>query len=186
MGEPPLAVDPRRWGSLIGAAGGMVFISSYSPALGRVLSTVALAAGIIGVLAALFFQYVRPVRLGPLERPRPLALAVYCGCVVGEIALIAAGSRALGAAGHDELRPALIATVVGLHFVPFAWAFGERMFVQLGAAVAVTGLLGLLAGALGVPRAADAMAVVAGFVLLAFVTSYARGGFAPPAVAPAT
>lgn len=125
-GEPPLLVDPRRWGSLVGLIGGMVFITSYASVLGPVASTMAWAAGLALVAAALFAHYVRPVSLGPFTRPHPLALAAYCGCVVGELALIAAGSGALTAAGHGGLRPALIAAVVGLHFVPFAWAFGLR------------------------------------------------------------
>ena len=158
----------------------MVFVASYSPVLGRVPSTLAWTAGIAGVVAALFAHYVRPVPLGPLARPRPLALVTYCGCVLAELGLIAVGSRALTAAQHLELQPALIAAVVGLHFLPFAWAFHERMFLHLGAAVAVIGAAGLLAGAVGVPHAADAMAVVAGLVMLTIITLYARGRFAPP------
>ena len=181
-GEPPLLVDPRRWGSLIGLAGGMVFIASYSPALGPVASTIAWAAGVAGVMAALFAHYIRPVPLGPLARPRPRALATYFGCVLGELALISVGSRALTKADHSELQPALIAAVVGLHFIPFAWAFQERMFLYLGGAVAVLGVAGLLAGALGVPHAADALAVVAGLVMIMIIALYARGRFAPPAL----
>jgi len=42
----------------------------------------------------------------------------------------------------------LIAAVVGLHFIPFAWAFNERMFFWLGGLVCGLGTIGLLAGAL--------------------------------------
>ena len=181
-GEPPPLVDPRRWGSLIGAAGAMVFIASYSPVLGPVVSTVAWVAGPTGVAAVLFAHYIRPVSLGPLARPRPLALAAYCGCVLGELALISVGSRALVAAGHSHLRPALIAAVVGLHFIPFAWAFQERMFLHLGGAVALIGVTGLGAGALGVLHAAHASAVVAGLAMLTIIALYAQGRFAPHAL----
>ena len=182
-GEPPLFADPRRWGSLIGLVGGITFIGSYSSVLGTVVSTIAWAAGLALVIVALFAHFVRPVPLGPLARPRPLALATYCGCVIGELALLALGSRVLITAGHSELRPALIAAVVGLHFIPFAWAFHERMFLYLGGAVAVCGAVGLLAGALGVLHAADALAVVAGFVMLTIITLYALGRFVRPALA---
>jgi hypothetical protein len=178
-GEPPLLVDPRRWGSLIGLAGGLVFIGASSGVLGPVVSTTARAAGVALVVAALFAHYVRPVSLGPLVRPGPLALAVYCCCVAGELALFAVGSRLLAAAGRGELRPALIATVVGLHFLPFACAFRERMFLYVGGAVAVIGAAGLLVGGLGVDHAADALTVVAGLVMLTVLASYARGRFAP-------
>lgn len=180
VGEPPLLVDPRRWGSLIGLVGGMVFIESYSSALGTIVSTIAGVTGMTLVLAALFAHYVRPVSLGPLARPRRLAVATYVGCVIGELALIASGSQVLTAAGHDDLRPALIAAVVGLHFIPFSWAFREQMFLWLGGVVAVTGTAGLVAGALNVPRAAPVAAVSAGLLMLIVITLYARGRFAPP------
>ena len=178
VGEPPPLVDPRRIGSLVGLLGGMVFVGSYSPSLGAVVSAIAWGAGLAGVLAALFAHYVRPVALGPLPRLSPWALAVYLACVVGEIALIAVGSQALVAADRGELRPALIATVVGVHFIPFAAAFRERMFYLLGGAVAAVGATGFLAGALGIRRAADAAAVLAGLAMILIIERYARGRFA--------
>lgn len=181
VGEPPVWVDPRRWGSLIGLAGGMVFITSYSPALGQAVSIVAVVAGLGLMGAALFAHYIRPVALGRPERPTPARLAIYVACVVGELALINVGSRALMQAGHIDLRPALIAAVVGVHFIPFAWAFGERMFLLLGGFVATCGTIGLVVGGLGVAYAADAMAVVAGLGMLGLITLYARGRFAPGA-----
>jgi len=179
VGEPPLAVDPRRWGSLIGLIGGLVFIGSYSSALGAAVSATAWTAGVVLVLAALSAHYVWPVALGPMARPSRLALATYLACVAGELALINLGSRALTAAGDGELRPALIAAVVGLHFIPFAWTFHERMFFWLGGLVCVLGATGLLAGAMGVAHAAEAAAVLAGLVMLIVITVYARGRFAP-------
>ncbi|MBC7677646.1 MAG: hypothetical protein H7233_01450 [Pseudorhodobacter sp.] len=161
----------------------MVFVGSYSTVLGPVASTMAWVAGLLLVIAALFAHYVRPVALGPLARPRPLALATYGACVVGELALISVGSRALAAAGQAELRPALIAAVVGLHFLPLAWAFGEPMFYYLGGAVALLGGAGLLAGALGVEHSAEALTVVAGLVMLTIITLYQHRELTVPAAA---
>jgi hypothetical protein len=182
VGEPPLLGDPRRWGSLIALAGGVAFVG-YSLALGTAVSVIAWTAGIPLVLASLWAHYVRPVSLGPIARPRRQALATYAVCVIGELGLIAVGSRALINEGHGNLRPSLIAAVVGFHFLPFYWAFRERMFLWLGGVVAITGAAGLASGALGVPHAADAMAVVAGLVMLAIVTLYAHGLFVPASVA---
>jgi len=98
---------------------------------------------------------------------------------IGEVALIAAGTRAVTAAGHGELQPALIAAVVGLHFIPFSFAFREPIFLRLGGAVASVGAAGVAAGALGAPRAADAAAVLAGLLMLALIATHARGRFAP-------
>jgi len=177
--EPPLAVDPRRWGSLIGLIGSLLFIGSYSSALGAAVSTAAWTAGSILALAALSALYVWPVALGPMARPSRLALATYVACVAGELAVIKLGSQALTAAGDGELRPALIAGAVGLHFIPFAWAFHERMFLWLGGLVCGLGVAGLLAGAIGVAHVAETAAVLAGLVMLIVITMYARGRFAP-------
>lgn len=180
VGEPPLWADPRRSGSLIGLAGGLVFIVSYSAGFGRVVSIGGRVIGLMLVASALMAHYLQPVSLGPLTRPRSAALATYGVCVIGELAAINLGSRALSATGHDALRPALIAAVVGLHFIPFAWAFGERMFYWLGALVATLGIVGLAAGFIGVHHAADAAAGTAGAVMLIIINMYARGRFAPP------
>lgn len=184
VGEPPLLVDPRRWGSVIGLVGGLVFIGSYSSVLGAAAARLAWTAGIALAVSALFAHYVRPVSLGPLARPHPLALAIYGGSVVGQLALIAAGTRALTATGHSELQPALIAAVVGLHFIPFACAFREPMFLRLGGAVAGAGAVGLAAGALGMPHAADAAAVLAGLIMLTIIATWALGRFAPSVAKP--
>jgi len=187
VGEPPLWADPRRWGSLIGLAGGLVFVGSYSAAFGHVVWIADWMAGLALVAAALTAHYIRPVPLGPLTRPRPAALAIYGVCVIGELAAINLGSRSLTAGGHDELRPALIAAVVGLHFIPFAWAFRERMFYWLGGLVAALGGVGLVAGFSRTPQAADAAAVAAGLVMLTIINLYARGRFAPrPTSSPTT
>lgn len=179
VGEPPVWVDPRRWGSLIGLVGGVVFIASYSPALGHAISIISGVAGLGLFGAALFAHYIRPVALGPLSRPGAARIAIYVACVLGELALINLGSQALMHAGHTDLRPALIAAVVGVHFLPFAWAFEERMFLWLGGFVATCGTLGLIAGGMGVAHAADSMAVIAGLVMLVLINLYARGRFAP-------
>ena len=178
VGEPPIFVDPRRWGSLIGLVGGMVFVVSYSPVLGLVAAVIVKVAGAVGVAAVLVAHYIRPTRLGPLARPTRLSLAVYSGCVLVELALIAFGTRILIATGHSDLRQALIAAVVGLHFMPLRWAFQERMFLHLGTAVTVLGAAGLIAGAFGVRHAPDALAVASGLVMIALTYLYARGRYA--------
>ena len=180
--EPPVLVDPRRGGALIGIVGGLVFVFSYAPPLGR---AVFLAAGIVGValaLTALLLLYLRPTSLGSFREPTRTALLVYVCCVVGELVAIAVGSRLLLRVGHADLRPALIAAVVGVHFLPFAWAFGERMFYRLGLVLVVLGCVGLAAGWAGLPLAAGAAAVLSGLAMLALIVQYGRGHFArrPP------
>jgi hypothetical protein len=113
-----------------------------------------------------------------LREPSRRALIVYVACVAGELAGIAAGSRLLTSLGHGDLRPALIAGIVGVHFLPFAWAFGEGMFYRLGLALLILGSTGLAAGYAGLTHAAEAGAVLSGLVMLALVALYADGRFA--------
>jgi hypothetical protein len=176
--EPPVLADPRRWGALVGVAGGLVFIFSYGPPLGAAISVAARAAGIGLAATALFRYYLRPASLGPFRDPRPGAVVVYLCCVAGELLAIAAGSRLLASLGRGDLRPALIAGVVGLHFLPFGWAFGERLFHRLGLALLVLGGTGLVAGYAGISRAGDAAAVLSGVVMLVLLVLHAQGRFA--------
>lgn len=97
-------------------------------------------------------------------------------CVVGEFALIAAGSRWLETLGRPELRPALIALAVGLHFVPFAWAFKERMFYALGGVLIVAGGLGLL---IGTSASSLAAAAGSGLIMSIILLVYSMGFFTP-------
>lgn len=178
VGEPPVLVDPRRWGAVIGVVGGLVFVLSYAPPLGAPLRIASGIASVCLALAALFELFVRPRPLGPFRQPARRGLLVYGCCVAAELAVIGVGSRLLISRGSGDLRPALIAGVVGAHFLPFAWAFGERMFYRMGAALVVLGCLGLLAGYAVGALAAEAAAVLSGLVMLAFLVLYSRGRFA--------
>jgi hypothetical protein len=176
--EPPVLVDPRRWGALIGVVGGLVFVFSYTPVLGQATAVAAELAAVALALVVLVSHFLRPRSLGPFREPSRRALLVYGVCVAGELAAIALGSRVLTNAGHADLRPALIAGVVGVHFVPFAWTFSERMFLHLGCALSTLGLVGGIAGYRGVTHAAPAAAALCGLVMLAFVAQHARGRYA--------
>lgn len=177
-----MLVDPRRWGAVIGIVGGLVFDVSYAPPLGAVPSIGAGAIGLGLTLAVLFGHYVRPTALGPFRAPTRTALVVYVSWVAAELAAIAAGSRLLTSLGHANLRRALIAGVVGVHFLPFAWAFGERRFHSLGLALLVLGSVGLIAGYAGITHAAETAAVLSGLVMLALTALHAHGRFAAPPV----
>lgn len=64
---------------------------------------------------------------------------------------------------------ALIALVVGIHFPPFAWAFGERMFYLLGTALFLLGPAGLL---IATGTTAQVVAVVSGLVLAGLLVGH--------------
>lgn len=174
-GAPPVLADPRRLGAVVGLTGAAVFVFSYDRGLPDAVATVARVLTVLAVGVALWFLFARPRDLGPFAPPRGVRILVYLVCVALELALMALGTRWLEGMDREELRPALIAAVVGLHFLPFAWAFGERMFSVLGTALVLLGTAGLLVGTSG---GALLAAVAAGTVMALLLLAYSLGTFA--------
>lgn len=174
-GAPPRFVDPRRMGTLIGLFGSYVFVFSYTPGFDDPLSTTARIVVLAAIACTLWFLFAAPRYLGPFKPPRNRQIGIYLLCVAMEFALIAFGTRQLTSAGNFDLQPALIALVVGLHFIPFAWAFKEHMFYLLGGLLALIGGVGLL---LGTPTAALAAAVLSGMTMALILLAYSLGLFA--------
>jgi len=174
--EPPALADPRRWGALVGLVGALTFAFSYSWALPGTFGTVGRTATVACSAVTLWHLFVRPRPLGAYVVPSAGRIVVYLLCVAGELALIAVGSRMLDAAGAGDLRPALIAAAVGLHFVPFAWAFHQRVFLLLGPVLVVLGGVGLV---LGTGLAASGTAVAAGVAMAVVLCAWSQGAFAP-------
>jgi hypothetical protein len=185
VGEPPVFVDPRRWGALVGVAGGLLFVFGNASVMSDVVAAFARVLSVALAVVVLVGLVHRPTSLGPFREPRRAALVVYMACVVGEFVAIAIGTRVLIANDREILRPALIATIVGLHFVPFAWAFGERMFTVLGLSLMTIGGAGLIAGLVDVRRAPGVAAVLSGLVMLVLLAAYALGRFVPSVTDPA-
>jgi hypothetical protein len=124
--------------------------------------------------------FVRPRWIGSFVPATRWQIGIYLLCVVGEVGLIRIGTQTLTAMDQAELRPALVALVVGVHFLPFAWAFGERMFYLLGGALILLGGTGLLTSS---ETGALAAAVGSGLVMSLLVLAYSLGMFAGPASA---
>jgi hypothetical protein len=112
--------------------------------------------------------------LGPFTAPRGRQIGIYLLCVLMEFALIAFGTGRLTSISRLELQPALIALVVGLHFIPFAWAFKESMFYILGGILAGLGSLGML---IGTQSSALGAAVGSGLVMSLILLAYSLGMF---------
>ena len=165
------AVLPLLVGSTVGAVGGSTFVVANASALGPPWSWVALGVGCVLALGWVAATFLR--RHAPLEMPpRRHAFVVYAVSVVAMLVLIRLAMMALGALGAEHLRPAALAVAVGLHFLPFAWAFpsASRLFGVLGGVVAALGAAGLTLGLLGTPAAGAAAAVLAGLTMLALIT----------------
>jgi hypothetical protein len=185
---PPRFTDPRRLGAVVGLAGAFVFVSSDAPDPHGLLPFLVTFGAYAVIVAAVLRLFWRPRWLGTFQVPRTRQILVYLACVVGELALIRIGSLRLQADGHLDARPALIAAVVGLHFIPFAWAFRERMFYLLGGALVVLGIAGLglqlTLQPSGDGNAARWAAVAAGWTMAVLLLAFGSGVFARRAPEP--
>lgn len=163
--------DPRTTGAIVGAVGGSAFVLVNRGSLPDVLPGFALAAWVVALAGWAWFVLARPRTFAPLPAPSPRAGAVYGGSVVAMLVLIFGSARLLTATDHPGLVPAAVAVAVGLHFVPFARAFGAPVFGVLGWTMAGIGGVGLVAGLVGVGAAGSASAVVAGLAMIVLVAA---------------
>ncbi|HEV7655252.1 MAG TPA: hypothetical protein VGP36_11070 [Mycobacteriales bacterium] len=158
-------------GSSIGSVAGLVFV--LANAGGLPAAAVIRVAGLVALVLVLVLLLRRPVAAPP--RPGRAALRTYGLCVVGEVVAIPVGAlvvRSLG--GPSELVVVWVVFVVGVHFLPFARAFGLPVFGLLAWT-----LIGLAVVGGALTLAADAAAgrwtaVAAGFVLLGFAAAGPR------------
>lgn len=172
---PPWFADPRRIGSVIALIGSLVFVFSYSDGVSVYFAWITKLLVMILALTAAFFLFVRRRWLGPFQPPSKGGIVIYLICVSGELGLIAAGTTMLISHDLTELRPALIAMVVGIHFIPFAWAFNERMFYLLGGTLTAIGIVGLLSSQ---GTWALVAASTSGLFMASVIIAYALGTFA--------
>lgn len=157
---------PRVSGAVIGGIGGTVFVAANAPALPGVWTVLADLAGAAALAGWCVAVLIRRRRLGPVLRPGRAAGIVYVAGIVGMLAIMFAGSQLLETTHHEDLQPAVIALAVGVHFLPYARAFGAPVFGGLGLALALVGILGLVIGLAAGGAAASAAAVAAGLILL--------------------
>lgn len=159
-------LHPTVLGSLIGAGGSTAFVLVNRGGLPGAWSWLALAAW---VLALGFFVWSVLLRRRMLIDPGPphhAAGLVYVGGILGMLAIIAVGRLILERVDRPELQPAVVVLAVGLHFIPFAWAFRASIFRRIGWSVSVLGVLGLVLGVAAGAVWVDAAAVLTGLVML--------------------
>lgn len=131
---------------MIGATFGLVFVLVNAGTAGSPWSWLMRVAGVVVFVAVL----ARIRRLGEVTvEPRDNAIRVYWSCVLLEVAALLLGTRLLAANGHGEYGVALVAVVVGVHFLPLAWAFRQPAFHPLGVVLVALGVAGALVGLLG-------------------------------------
>lgn len=159
----------QRIGSMIGAIGGVAFVLVNAGALDRPISAVVRVAGSVVFAAVVWYSVIRTRNRPAGPRPSSRALRVYWGCVAFEVVAIPLGAQVLIRVFHQpELVLVWVVFVVGVHFLPFARAFGAPLFAVLGVVLIAVATIGGLVTATASPLGSPWTGVVAGFVLLAF------------------
>lgn len=168
----------KEIGSLIGAIGGITFVEVNASSLPGPVRWPVRIVGILGFVAVVWYAVIRPRGRQQPSAPRsPRSIRIYWMCVAAEVAAIPLGSLVITRVFDQPLLTlAWVVLVLGVHFLPFAKAFAAPLFAWLGVALIGVAVVG---GVLTVAVDAQArgwMAVVAGFVLLAFSALGGRGG----------
>lgn len=161
---------------LVGACFGLVFVLVNTSAVPTPWSWVLRALGLAGAVVVLL-RLRSPTRASVLE-PRTSAIRVYWTSVLVEAVALVAGTRLLAASGHGQYGVAWVAFVVGVHFLPFAWAFRLPAFLPLGVALMILAAAGAALGLLGAGEAwvAAVAGVGAGLALLVFAAAPTGAG----------
>lgn len=166
-------ISGPRTGALLAATAGTAFVLVNAGALDDAAASVVRAVGVLVGIAVTFRVLTRPEPAEQPPSPTTAAWRVYWAMVVLEVVLLLGGTRLLVAHGRDELATPWVALVVGLHFLPFARAFGTPLFAWLGGAMIGLGVGGgVLALAVGSAAGAVVAGVLSGVVLLGFALSF--------------
>lgn len=122
----------------------------------------------------------QPGALPSGQRPDARSWRTYMVSVGLMLLAFPLGARLLNMYDFAELVVLWIVLVVGLHFFPFAQAFGTPVFRNVAASLVAAALVGMGLALLGVAWGPAAGAVAAGFALLGY-----SGGLGQRAAQPA-
>lgn len=171
-------MNPARFGPLVGAIGGLVFMLVNAGALTGAAPLLVRCLGAAAFALVIWFVSFRASGLqAPAALPTRRELLVYWACVGAMVVAIPLGAQAVDTVlGSPELTVCWVVLVVGAHFLPFAKAFDVPVFTPLawtliGLAAAGGALTFTVTG-----RAAPWTGVLAGAVLLFFSAFGAHTG----------
>ena len=165
-------------GGLIGVIGGGAFLFGGIAGLPAEHQGTLRGVAISLISFTLVVVLLRRRVLPAVQAPARGALRVYGIAVVAMLALFPVTRLVALALDAPTAQIALVAAVVGGHFLPFARAFQAPVFWWIGGAMAVLGLAGAALAALGDPVAGPAGAAEAGAAMLVIVA--AQGLLASP------
>ncbi|WP_147916184.1 hypothetical protein [Ruania zhangjianzhongii] len=161
-----------RLPALIGAGFGLLFLLINAGSLPAPWPLGVRVAGVL--LTAAVAARVLTGAVAPAPRPGPSAMRTYWRWVGIEGIAIVAGTFLLGRFGLGEFGVLWVIAVVGVHFLPFATAFGHRAYAALGWVLIALALVGAVLAILFGATGSGVAGVTAGVVLLVFAAAFGR------------
>lgn len=155
----------RRPAAYVAAMFGGCWWISGARLVGGWAALVLSAAGVV-VVAALVYAVRRNVQGGTDSAGLPRAGSRYVWINVGQLAGFAAAVVIVRHFHVAGVAAALIAIVVGLHFLPLAWAFTWQPYLWTGAGLIAAGIAGILVYEVGARWAATTVVCAAVAVVL--------------------
>lgn len=157
---------------LLGGAGATAFVMVNRTSLPEPWPGI--AAGLWAALACVAVVVVANVeRTRSRPAPHRLALPIYGSSVTLMGVAIVLSARLLSVLDAQAAQPAVVAALVGAHFLPLAWAFREPGVAAMGGALVLLGGLGAALSHLA-PWVGPGAGVVCGLVMLAATAADAQ------------
>jgi len=128
---------------IMGFFAGIFYILGLGPAIGWTNPLLLMPIAILGIIVT---RVIVLSRRGSANLASPRAETVFMWSTVGEGIGIMIVVGVLVILGHHDLILPGIAAVVGLHFVPIAYAIPFRPFYAVAAGLLVAATIGFLAG----------------------------------------
>ena len=170
----PVSGQPKV-AAIIGAIGGLVFILINAGPLPGGIAAAVRGLGVVAFIAVTLTVLRRGGAQRPMPDPDQRAVRIYWSMVILEVILIPLGFTFLTRMHHPELGVAWVALIVGVHFLPFAKAFGLPDFQPLAWTLIGLGLIGgVFAVAVGAAAGAFVAGVLSGVALFVFALSSGR------------
>ncbi|MDV8009547.1 hypothetical protein [Rhodococcus sp. IEGM 1318] len=167
-----LPLTPKRRGALI-----LVFYATAWGIIGSSALTLPTHYIAVTVLISVFVivaAFAPPFR-SPVEKKRitnfPARFDGYRWTTIGQYTLIAAAVAVLVTTGRGHLVLPIICLIVGVHFYPLAWIFGQSQYWATGSAMIALAIFGLVSAIDGNNLSVMRAAVGLGSAIVLWATS---------------
>ena len=162
--------DPRVWGAIIGGVGGSLFIHINSQTFSGEAKLFVISAWLLLLAYMIYAVFFRMRRFSAMPLPHKFTGPIYTASIIGMFLLFRLGSQVLLSLNHIDLMPALAGAIVGLHFLPMAYATASKSLYALSLSMTIIGMIGVAGGLMFGTTFGLIGAVATGFAMMSVLT----------------